>query len=917
MKKSKTAKLGISIALAFSISLNVLASNSSPLLETEWTHEQKVQIALSDYTLEKIPESFLNLLDQGAVNSGEEQMAGWQTQNQSDVLGEPNGQTSAGSSAARKRVRLSEDRYDDLTSVVFENNDGTKTIHQFPVNIKYIDINGKVRFKDTALAESNTINGFLSTYAFEDAGNDVKTFYPKQINQCVRLEYYDIKVEMKPVCDLTKQMNRSTLQAAKDAEKIEKALPAVLEKSIDSSEVVAYKNAFGSNTALQYTPALNGLKENIVLEAYTGQNEFVFDLNLGNLHPAVNEGASIVLLDETGAERAVIGTVDARDSFGGDHEYDYHKTLNNFQRIEKLDDKGSYRLTVVVDKEFLEAPSTVYPVIVDPTITVTGYYLWDTTAYSGLVRDNHTDSYNQVGTNLTLAGKGNVGTGRMWVNWYYVSNYKYLNPNLISSVKFKVREGSGRNTPETIVVNKGSSTWDQVNVSFNQAYDTQVTSLTLNGAGWYYFNITSAFRDWLRYVLEEGGRDERCGFVLRHVTAGTQRHFHSTENSLPPSFEITYTEDNTVETGTYFLRSQRSDKYVDVKSGSVDNSARIHQWSKAEVASQAWYVEKTGDGVYKIQSVNSEKVIDVIGDDDVDSVKVVQYRDSGNPDQRWRIIKNGDGSFRIMSMLSRMRGLDVIGGQTDDGKELGIYTYYGNTNQKWYLERGAVVQNYYDKGYQQRWGSEALSKLVHYEDLARNMYYNQCKIRFVFYNINYTSVADNCLGVSASTIDQLCPHGLNGYTCGLDHPNKLHHKFTDFSRADNMGLSKTSQNKPGYKCVSWMGHVTCDGGCVGSGYKTGAAFGVTYPPGNDIVICSWVSPKRNVWSSTTLLHELGHAMGVGGNQVDTVHNANCVMSYFYKEDFYLEEAMYNRWAAGNYSQSFCTACKNSLLSLNP
>lgn len=36
----------------------------------------------------------------------------------------------------------------------------------------------------------------------------------------------------------------------------------------------------------------------------------------------------------------------------------------------KLDNNGNYKITVVVDKDFLESPETEYPVYIDPSFTI-------------------------------------------------------------------------------------------------------------------------------------------------------------------------------------------------------------------------------------------------------------------------------------------------------------------------------------------------------------------------------------------------------------------------------------------------------------------------------------------------------------------------------------------------------------------
>lgn len=86
--------------------------------------------------------------------------------------------------------------------------------------------------------------------------------------------------------------------------------------------------------------------------------------------PVLEDGV-IYIRDENGADFGLISPTYVYDSFTGDPSLDEsrHFTYNNKFELTRISD-GKYELIVIVDEEFLNNPATVYPVIVDPSITI-------------------------------------------------------------------------------------------------------------------------------------------------------------------------------------------------------------------------------------------------------------------------------------------------------------------------------------------------------------------------------------------------------------------------------------------------------------------------------------------------------------------------------------------------------------------
>lgn len=95
-------------------------------------------------------------------------------------------------------------RYDlekDLNTIVFQNSEGDNTAYVFSENVKYVDINGNVRDKNTNISDSLIKNEYKENYAFVNENNDVHTYFPKSLsnNNGILMEYKNIKIELTPI----------------------------------------------------------------------------------------------------------------------------------------------------------------------------------------------------------------------------------------------------------------------------------------------------------------------------------------------------------------------------------------------------------------------------------------------------------------------------------------------------------------------------------------------------------------------------------------------------------------------------------------------------------------------------------------------------------------------------------------------
>ena len=280
----------------------------------------------------------------------------------------------------KSHVNRLHEKEDSLETVVFANADGSETTYIFDEPVKYLDENGEISDKSNKLysdVEANKLDTSkkqkgISNYAYVNAENDIKTYFPKKLSgkDSIKLEAQNRDILMRPSSD-------------------------VVSSVIEENNVVYYEDVFGEFTSLRYETLFSGYKEDIILEKYVG-NEFKFILDVGGLTP-VSKNGSFHLTDEDGETFATVSPIYVYGSSKDEAQFTYDNKLE-FEKI----DGNKYELVITVDDEFLRDPNTVYPVYVDPTITInaagsgSSKTILDTQIYNGSGVSNQSGGANST-----------------------------------------------------------------------------------------------------------------------------------------------------------------------------------------------------------------------------------------------------------------------------------------------------------------------------------------------------------------------------------------------------------------------------------------------------------------------------------------------------------------------------------------
>lgn len=376
-----------------------------------------------------------------------------------------------------------------LSSYVFLNADGSQTVYYMDQPVKFEKADGTVVDKNLTLTAAT--EGYTTTQ------NDIQLTIPTNPTNGIRLVYDNHQITLIP--------QGGTLTKAAQA--------------TDNS--VTYPNYYGEGMSLRYTPTLSGVKEDILLDAYSGVNSFTFRLNTGGLNLYQANGRYYLADSKAATDRIELGevvTYDAKSKFS-----------IGTMTAQTIMPGQAYMLTLTVDEAFLTNENTTYPVTIDPTLTISygnngSNYIIDAPIFEGYPNNNYgAFQYNRVGY-----VDSSYQSGRTVVKLPVLTSssiYTSLTAANITSVKFHVKEATGSSgISVSLYPLTSNSTWTETNVTWNNVgsrASTATDTKTLTDSAWSAFDITALVKQW-----KSGAQNANRGFIM----------IGASENSLDKSF---------------------------------------------------------------------------------------------------------------------------------------------------------------------------------------------------------------------------------------------------------------------------------------------------------------------------------------------------------------------------------------------
>ena len=478
----------------------------------------------------------------------------------------------------------------NLNTVVFQNRDGSKTAYIFTKPVKYLDQDNLIKDKSTLIsASSNDI------FSFAMENNNVQVFFPDDISKGVMLRYNGYSLGMRPLA--SDNSDHSGLCKISDNQLI-------------------YCNAYDSHTDLKYTTLFSGIKEDIVINEYTGQTRFCFLLHAERLSTQQTENGIWRLINEKGRPVFNFDSIYICDSKG--------KSTFGVITVEP-GEINSFVVYIDVPIDFLTDPTTQYPVFVDPTITVNETISVETengsVEQSAIIDVGIFASYDDycAANGSTVLNMGIYDEDICKIIYKFpvfynddISPFFELNRYRIGSAVLNINYLSS--TSVTVVANPMTDTYSDT-IDPTHLYDPALidafssvnsSSTSFSSSGLKQIGITDIVKGWADFLSGETTAaycDPQNGLLLSLSNSNAFISVASTEYSSAQN-NVYLTIDYSDVGGKYYLYNLSEYKLL---CNDSSNTLSLNTYSASNT--RKWSLEYLGNDKFYIRSVNNPNYV--------------------------------------------------------------------------------------------------------------------------------------------------------------------------------------------------------------------------------------------------------------------------------------------------------------------
>lgn len=380
-------------------------------------------------------------------------------------------------------------------------------------SIHYMNSDGEYEDIDSSIIEETT----QQQYRYRNTANSWNVFFSDYlVNQdAVKIQNADTSIAF----SIQGGNNQYSVQKAEVLSECE--LEYYSEISKDDRAVV-YQNVF-DNVDVVYSARTGAVKEDIILKDGSSQNTFDFAINLDGV-VAIQDQNGIAFLDSHNHEVFQFGKlymIDANGKYSEDVTADLHC------------EDGRFFVRIIANESFLKDVNTVYPVVIDPTITITGA----SNTYDTCVDEQYPSSNYYTSVNLWTGGKTSNNTMRTYIKFDIPSSVS----NCISSATLKLKKNAY--AAPGIKAYRVTSSWTSSTVTWNNkpSFTTSGATSTCSvySGDWYQINVKTMVEDW------KSGTYSNYGFLLKEpseTNADQKTRWYSSDASSPnkPELVINY-----------------------------------------------------------------------------------------------------------------------------------------------------------------------------------------------------------------------------------------------------------------------------------------------------------------------------------------------------------------------------------------
>ncbi|MBQ9342317.1 MAG: DNRLRE domain-containing protein [Lachnospiraceae bacterium] len=294
--------------------------------------------------------------------------------------------------------------------------------------------------------------------------------------------------------------------------------------NLNTNNCISYSNVF-PNTDLVYACNNNCLKEYIIISDPTAPNEFYFSFDTSNYYIKDDDGL-LKIYNKSNELVFEMGNLFAIDSVANRTDKVYYTIISTTD--------SETIICISVDSKFLNNPSTVFPILIDPSITISGTSSTNDTYISSKSPNYNFDSYTQLRT-----GKNNdYGICRTYIKFNIPSSVT----THIASAKVFLKQSGG--VLPNIKAYRVTSSWNSTTITWNNKPTyTAISSsnyATQENDNWFSLDIEKMVSAWRK------GTFYNYGLLITDVNEGNTSQwtaFYSSNTAYPykPELRIVYT----------------------------------------------------------------------------------------------------------------------------------------------------------------------------------------------------------------------------------------------------------------------------------------------------------------------------------------------------------------------------------------
>lgn len=404
----------------------------------------------------------------------------------------------------------------EKNSETYRLEDGSYECVVFAEDKYFEDETGKlVEISNTVVPEKHTIAG--KEYGFTNEANSNRIYFSEnEPSVLVSTGKQDLAFNI-----VTDRAVTPVIGGLKDVGEI-------AEYSLSGDTCFAYMNAF-EHTDLVYKVRNSMLKEYIVLNDASAPREFTFTFDTEGYTVSHTEYDTVGFYDGDGElvfELGDLFAVDSADAYTDELTYTIGETVD-----------GKTDITVTLSDDYLNDSERVYPILVDPSVKISGTYETQDSFVSSLypTTNYYTKKYIRMGWD------SNYNIRRTYIRFNLPTS---VPSNGISSSYMKLKKHDCGYDPE-LKAYRVTGSWTSNAITWNNkpSYTTTNASATAVELSndWYRFYVTDIVKKWY------DGTYQNYGFMVRNATesgTGYWSTFYSSDadDSYKPELWIVYSE---------------------------------------------------------------------------------------------------------------------------------------------------------------------------------------------------------------------------------------------------------------------------------------------------------------------------------------------------------------------------------------